>query len=68
MIAGLSIQVANWIVSSTMSNSPSFQSFKGFLGTATIFGWVLFFAGFAIRHFDKKRSAHAEPKKKLSRK
>ncbi|MDE1830656.1 MAG: hypothetical protein KGI25_10075 [Thaumarchaeota archaeon] len=68
MIVGLSMQVANWIISSTMSNSPSFQPFKGILGTVTIFGWVLFFAGFAIRHFDKKRSSLAEPKRKLNRK
>ena len=55
MIVGISMQIINWIISSTMSNSPAFQPYKGTLGPVTIFGWVLFFAGFAVRHFDKKK-------------
>lgn len=62
------MQVANWIISSTMSHSPTFQAYKGTLGTITIFGWILFFAGFAVRHFDKKKQALNEPKGKPGRK
>lgn len=68
MIVGLSMQIANWIISSTMSNSTGFQSLKGTLGTVTIFGWILFFAGFAIRYFDKKKSSSIEQKRKPNRK
>lgn len=68
MIVGISMQIINWIISSTMSNSPSFQPFKGTLGTVTIFGWALFFAGFAIRHFDKKKLPANDPKRKPHRK
>lgn len=68
MAIGLLMQVANWIISSTMSNSPSFQPYKGTLGTVTIFGWMLFFAGFAVRHFDKKKQALNEPKGKPNHK
>ncbi len=68
MIVGLAMQVANWIISSTISNSPSLQPFKGTLGTVTIFGWILFFAGFAIRHFDKKKASLNESKRKLNHK
>ena len=68
MAIGLSMQVVNWILSSTMSNSSTFQSFKGTLGTVTIFGWVLFFAGFAIRHFDKKKQPVNETKRRPSHK
>ena len=64
MAIGLLMEVANWIISSTMSNSPNFQPYKGTLGTVTIFGWMLFFAGFAVRHFDKKKQALNEPKRK----
>lgn len=67
MIVGLSMQVANWIISSTMSNSPAFQNVKGFLGTVVIFGWLLFIAGFAVRYLDKKKAPPAEPKRKLNR-
>ncbi|GEM_PF-1913042 len=67
MIAGLSMQVANWIISSTMSGSPEFQSLKGFMGTVVIFGWVLFIAGFAVRYLDKKKTPPAEPKRKPNR-
>ncbi|MGI0046743.1 MAG: hypothetical protein ACREBB_06095 [Nitrosotalea sp.] len=62
MAAGLLIQVLNWIISATMNNSAGFQSIKGTLGTVTIFGWLLFFAGFGIRHLDKKKNA-SNPKK-----
>ncbi len=51
-----------------MSNSAAFQPYKGTLGTVTIFGWVLFFAGFAVRHFDKKKLPPTDPKRKPHRK
>ncbi len=68
MIIGLAMQIANWIISSTMSNSPAFQLYKGTLGTVTIFGWILFFAGFAIRYFDKKKLPINDSKRKPNRK
>ena len=55
MMIGLAMQIANWIISSTMSHSPAFQSYKGSMGTVTIFGWMLFFAGFALRYLDRRR-------------
>ena len=67
MIVGLSMQVVNWIISSTMSNSPGFQNLKGFMGTVVIFGWMLFIAGFAVRYLDKKRVSSTDPKRKLNR-
>ncbi len=68
MIVGISMQIINWIASYTMSNSAGFQSIKGTLGTVTIFGWVLFFAGFAVRHFDKKKMPADDTKRKPRRK
>ena len=68
MVVGISLQIINWILSTTMSNSAGFQSIKGTLGTVTIFGWGLFFAGLAIRYFDKKKLPLDEPKRKPRRK
>ncbi|MDE1762941.1 MAG: hypothetical protein KGH88_01670 [Thaumarchaeota archaeon] len=67
MIVGISMQIINWTLSTTLSNSPSFQPYKGTMGTVTIFGWILFFAGFAIRHFDKKKLPLDDSKRKPRR-
>ena len=69
MIAGLSVQVVNWIFSAISSNlhglnSESIGSVKGILGFASIAGWLVFFAGFGIRQLDKKKSSLNEPRRK----
>jgi uncharacterized membrane protein YGL010W len=71
MIAGLSVQLIIWIFSATASplssfNSASINSIKGVIGYVTIIGWLVFFAGFGIRHLDKKKSSLNDPKKKSS--
>ncbi|MDE1726963.1 MAG: hypothetical protein KGH89_06815 [Thaumarchaeota archaeon] len=65
MAIGLAMQVVNWILSSAFSNAANFQSIKGTLGTVTIFGWLLFFAGFGIRQLDKKKLKNSKKGVKL---
>jgi hypothetical protein len=62
MIAGISIVILNWIFSAVSSNVS--DSVKGVMGYVTIGGWLVFFAGFGIKHLDKKKSAANEPKRK----
>ncbi|MGH2613337.1 MAG: hypothetical protein ACRDFB_09875 [Rhabdochlamydiaceae bacterium] len=69
MIAGLLVQVINWIFSATSSQLSGFSpdginSIKGILGYVTIVGWLVFFAGFGIRQLDKKKSSLNDPKRK----
>ncbi|MGB9002174.1 MAG: hypothetical protein WCC52_00015 [Nitrosotalea sp.] len=71
MIAGLSVQLIIWIFSATASplssfSSDSISSIKGIIGYVTIIGWLVFFAGFGVRHLDKKKAALDDPKKKSS--
>ena len=68
MLAGISVQIINWVLSAVLSNlwganSESVHQVKSTLGYATIVGWLVFFAGFGIRQLDKKKS-QAEPKRK----
>ncbi len=69
MIAGLSVQVINWIFSAISSNlhganSENIASIKGIMGYASIAGWLVFFAGFGIRQLDKKKASLNEPRRK----
>lgn len=64
MIAGISIIIINWIFS-TVSHDVS-DSVKGVMGYVTIGGWLVFFAGFGIKHLDKKKSSLDDPKKRSS--
>jgi hypothetical protein len=69
MIVGLSVQIINWILSTTVSqlhgfNPANINSIKGVTGYVTIVGWLVFFAGFGIRHLDKKKSSLNNTKKK----
>lgn len=68
MLIGISMQIINWIISSTMSNSDAFQSLKGVLGNVTILGWIIFFAGLIIRYLDKKKPQPKSRKGKPNRK
>ena len=69
MIAGLGIQVVNWVfsaISSSLSgfSSDSIHSIKGTLGYVSIAGWLVFFAGFGIRQLDKRKASLNEPRRK----
>lgn len=64
MIAGISVIIINWIFSAVSHNVS--DSIKGIMGYVTIGGWLVFFAGFGIKHLDKKKSALNDPDKKSS--
>lgn len=64
MIAGISIIIINWIFSA-ISHDLS-DSVKGTLGYVTIGGWLVFFAGFGIKHLDKKKSSLDDSTKRSS--
>ena len=69
MIAGLSVQVVNWVFSAVSSSltgfsSDSIHSIKGDLGYASIAGWLVFFAGFGIRQLDKRKASLNEPRRR----
>lgn len=56
--------ILNWIFS-TVSHNVS-DSIKNVIGYVTIIGWLVFFAGFGIKHLDKKKSSLNDPDKKSS--
>ena len=64
MIAGVSIIIINWIFSAVSHDAS--DSVKGIMGYVTIAGWLVFFAGFGIKHLDKKKSSLDDPTKNSS--
>lgn len=64
MIAGVSIVILNWIFSAVSHDVP--DSVKGTMGYVSIVGWLVFFAGFGIKHLDKKKLSLDDPKKRSS--
>ena len=69
MIAGLAVQVVNWVFSAISSSltglsSDNIHSIKGDLGYASIAGWLVFFAGFGMRQLDKRKASLNEPRRK----
>jgi len=64
MILGISVIIINWIFSAFLHNVS--DSIKSVIGYVTIIGWLVFFAGFGIKHLDKKKSSLNDPDKKPS--